>query len=120
MALYRGNRGANVVGVAREVNRMDFRNYLKVFNAACSSTQSCVLPLSAIGSETMSSQGVGVPLQQDASRTMGPTPDLADYPVREYVTSMARELARMARWDGDEALAGALEAASTMASGPTK
>ncbi|WP_292082801.1 MULTISPECIES: hypothetical protein [unclassified Brevundimonas] len=51
---------------------------------------------------------------------MGPTPDLADYPVREYVTSMARELARMARWDGDEALAGALEAASTMASGPTK
>jgi hypothetical protein len=51
---------------------------------------------------------------------MGPTPDLADYPVREHVTSMARELARMARWDGDEALAGALEAASTMASGPTK
>ena len=68
----------------------------------------------------MSSQGVGVPLQQDVSRVARSAPDLADYPVREYVTSMARELARMARWDGDEALAGALEAASTMASGPAK
>lgn len=68
----------------------------------------------------MSSQGVGVPLQQDVSRIGSPAPDLADYPVREYVTSMARELARMARWDGDEALAGALEAASTMASAPAK
>ncbi|MEN5168816.1 hypothetical protein ABE444_04550 [Brevundimonas pondensis] len=68
----------------------------------------------------MSSQGVGVPLQQDVSRTGRPAPDLTDYPVREYVTAMALELARMARWDGDEALAGALEAASAMASGGVK
>ena len=40
----------------------------------------------------MSSQGVGVPLQQDVSRTGRPAPDLTDYPVREYVTAMALEL----------------------------
>lgn len=40
---------------------------------------------------------------------------LADYPMREYVAAMAAELAVMARWDGDEALAAALEAASQQA-----
>lgn len=45
-------------------------------------------------------------------------PDLSDYPVREYVASMARELARMARWDGDEPLARALEVAAELASRP--
>ena len=42
-------------------------------------------------------------------------PDLADYPVREYVAGMAAELAGMARWDGDEALAAVLEGAAQMA-----
>ena len=41
--------------------------------------------------------------------------NLADYPVREYVAAMAVELARMARWDGDESLASALEAAADQA-----
>ncbi|MGH7026823.1 hypothetical protein [Brevundimonas sp.] len=70
----------------------------------------------------MSSQSAQGPLQQRVStarRAAQPAPDLTDYPVREYVTAMALELARMARWDGDEALAGALEAASTMASAAT-
>jgi hypothetical protein len=39
----------------------------------------------------------------------------ADYPVREYVAAMAVELAGMARWDGDEILASALEVAAAMA-----
>ena len=68
----------------------------------------------------MSNQGVQVPLQQDVLTTGRTPPDLSDYPVREYVTAMALELARMARWDGDEVLAGALEAASAMASGAAK
>lgn len=38
-----------------------------------------------------------------------------DYPVREYVAAMAVELASMARWDGDEKLASALEVAADMA-----
>ncbi|WP_341024493.1 hypothetical protein [Brevundimonas diminuta] len=42
-------------------------------------------------------------------------PDLTDYPVREYVAAMATELAGMARWDGDERLAGLLESAADMA-----
>ncbi|MNE47581.1 hypothetical protein D3C80_1419930 [compost metagenome] len=45
----------------------------------------------------------------------GSPPDLTDYPVREYVAGMAGELASMARWDGDEKLAEALEAAADMA-----
>lgn len=40
---------------------------------------------------------------------------VADYPVREYVAAMAVELASMARWDGDEKLASALETAADMA-----
>ncbi|MEN5145686.1 hypothetical protein [Brevundimonas diminuta] len=43
------------------------------------------------------------------------SPDLTDYPVREYVAAMAAELAGMARWDGDERLAGLLENAADMA-----
>ncbi|QYF88176.1 hypothetical protein [Brevundimonas sp. PAMC22021] len=41
-----------------------------------------------------------------------------DYPVRDYVAAMAGELARMARWDGDERLACLLEAAADVASRP--
>lgn len=40
-----------------------------------------------------------------------------DYPVREYIAGMTRELAQMARWDGDEVLAGLLEAAVLRAEG---
>lgn len=42
-------------------------------------------------------------------------PDLNDYPVREYVAALAAELAGMARWDGDERLAAALEDAADLA-----
>lgn len=41
-----------------------------------------------------------------------------EYPVREYIGSMCLELARMARWDGDERLAVLLEAASGRAGEP--
>lgn len=47
-----------------------------------------------------------------------PASHLNDYPVREYVAAMASELAGMARWDGDERLAGALEAAANLARQP--
>lgn len=39
----------------------------------------------------------------------------SEYPVREYIAAMARELAQMARWDGDETLAVLLEAAEARA-----
>lgn len=42
----------------------------------------------------------------------------AEYPVREYIAGMAHELAQMARWDGDEVLAGLLEAATKRAEEP--
>lgn len=48
-------------------------------------------------------------------RTETASPDLADYPIREYVAAMAAELAGMARWDGDERLAGLLEGAADLA-----
>ncbi len=38
-----------------------------------------------------------------------------EYPVREYIAGMTQELAQMARWDGDEVLAGLLEAATLRA-----
>ncbi|AYG95874.1 hypothetical protein D8I30_12335 [Brevundimonas naejangsanensis] len=41
--------------------------------------------------------------------------DPVDYPIREYVAAMAMELAGMARWDGDERLAGLLESAADLA-----
>lgn len=48
-----------------------------------------------------------------------PSDDGADeYPVREYIGTMAAELARMARWDGDEALAHVLEAATRLCEQP--
>lgn len=40
-----------------------------------------------------------------------------DYPVREYICAMATELARMARWDGDEALGEALDVVAGLAAG---
>ncbi|MNI32145.1 hypothetical protein D3C77_253410 [compost metagenome] len=46
------------------------------------------------------------------------SPDLTDYPVREYVAAMAAELAGMARWDGDEELASLLEGAAERARRP--
>ncbi len=39
----------------------------------------------------------------------------AEFPVREYIGAMALELAQMARWDGDEALARLLESAASLA-----
>lgn len=44
-----------------------------------------------------------------------PPPETTNYPVREYVAALATELATMARWDGDERLASALDAAADMA-----
>ena len=38
-----------------------------------------------------------------------------DYPVRDYIAGMARELSQMARWDGDEGLAVLLEAVEARA-----
>lgn len=40
------------------------------------------------------------------------------YPVREYISAMAQELAQMARWDGDDRLAVLLEIAGAQAHGP--
>lgn len=45
--------------------------------------------------------------------------DLTDYPIREYVASMAAELAILARSDGDLGLAKALEGAARMARSQT-
>ena len=44
--------------------------------------------------------------------------DLGDYPVREYIRAMSTELAQMALWDGDPALAQALEVAARLANVP--
>lgn len=41
--------------------------------------------------------------------------EAAEYPVRDYIAGMARELAQMARWDGDEVLAVLLEGAVSRA-----
>jgi hypothetical protein len=43
-----------------------------------------------------------------------------EFPVREYIGAMSIELAQMARWDGDEALARLLDAAGAMAAEPLK
>lgn len=51
--------------------------------------------------------------------TSQPCAKVQDYPVRDYVAAMAGELARMARWDGDERLACVLEAAADLASRPS-
>jgi hypothetical protein len=59
-------------------------------------------------------EGLSVP-DREASQEPGAGAYAADYPVREYVAAMAVELASMARWDGDETLASALEVAADMA-----
>ena len=43
-----------------------------------------------------------------------------DFLVREYIGAMSIELAQMARWDGDEALARVLDAAASMSAEPLK
>lgn len=48
------------------------------------------------------------------------TPHADDYPVREYIAAMAQELARMARWDGDDRLGVLLEQAASSADSPPK
>ena len=62
---------------------------------------------------------------QSASETTGDVPirtpheePAADFPVREYIGAMALELAQMARWDGDEALARLLDASAHLAGEP--
>lgn len=42
----------------------------------------------------------------------------SDYPVHDYIAAMTRELAQMARWDGDPQLAKALDLASEIAARP--
>lgn len=53
----------------------------------------------------------------EGGRIRNPSNDLAAhaYPVRDYIGAMADELARLARFDGDEALAVILEAAANRA-----
>ena len=46
--------------------------------------------------------------------------EAAAFPTREYIGAMALELAQMARFDGDEALARLLDAAATLAGEPLK
>lgn len=62
---------------------------------------------------------------QHTSETTGAVPMKAaqnepasEFPVREYIGAMSLELAQMARWDGDEALARLLESAATLAAEP--
>ena len=50
----------------------------------------------------------------DEDRDAAPPP----YPVREYIGSMCAEMARMARWDGDENLALLLDIAARLAGEP--
>lgn len=51
----------------------------------------------------------------DRRREAGSPQGKAEYPVREYIGAMAVELAQMARWDGDEALARILDSAAGLA-----
>ncbi len=51
----------------------------------------------------------------DASASPPRDTSVPDYPVRDYIHAMSQELAQMARWDGDEALAVLLEAAMARA-----
>ncbi|WP_395651736.1 hypothetical protein [Brevundimonas sp.] len=54
----------------------------------------------------------------ETSAVSSRSPAKAEYPVREYIGSMAQELAEMARWDGDEVLAGLLETVALRAESP--
>ena len=62
---------------------------------------------------------------QHTGETTGTAPTQAskdepakEFPVREYIGAMSLELAQMARWDGDEALARLLESAAALAEEP--
>lgn len=59
----------------------------------------------------------GPPLARPARQTKSSQAAPSEYPVREYIAGMARELAQMARWDGDDGLAVLLEAAVIRAEG---
>ena len=54
----------------------------------------------------------------DAASTRAAVDRLKDYPVREYVAALARELATLARFDGDEALGKLLDGAAEAAERP--
>lgn len=62
----------------------------------------------------MRTEATSVPKTRSADRAV----DLGNYPVREYIRAMATELAQMALWDGDAALAQSLEAAARLANVP--
>jgi hypothetical protein len=62
----------------------------------------------------MRTEATSVSETRSAARSV----DLGDYPVREYIRAMSAELAQMALWDGDPALAQALEAAARLANAP--
>jgi len=64
----------------------------------------------SIGSEGADAHGAK-PGRREAAK---PT-DLGDYPVREYIAAMTREMSQMARWTGDEKLACALDIAADLA-----
>lgn len=66
----------------------------------------------------MTGDGSSVPHRaQSPGDASGPA-SASEYPVREYVGAMSAELARMARWDGDERLALLLEIAARLAADP--
>lgn len=46
--------------------------------------------------------------------------ELGEYPVREYIAAMTREMSQMARWTGDEKLACALDIAADIAEAGAK
>ena len=52
---------------------------------------------------------------RDAAPPRAAVDRLKDHPVREYVAAMARELATLARFDGDEALGRLLDDAAEAA-----
>ncbi len=63
-------------------------------------------------------------VQTSSAASAEPAPEAPDgrppgmppeFPVREYIGAMSMELAQMARWDGDDALARILDAAAAMA-----
>lgn len=66
----------------------------------------------------MASQSQNADAVPASASTTPVSSETDEYPVRDYVGSMSGELARMARWDGDEALARVLEAAVRLARQP--
>ena len=53
------------------------------------------------------------PASPEAAKTRRRT--APDYPVRDYIAAMSRELARMAEWGGDLELSRALDQAAGLA-----